>query len=124
MHNGLSKSFDESRDLSGILALINEPSRSAFFQQCLRSLLNLFQYAAKTVGGDMRGKKLTGVPGQLRASPCLLRVSVGRCRGDVPFEPLQLGLEAIGLLLDISEFLWYRPYQLWATVGIRSTRTS
>ena len=56
MRNSLSKSFDESRHLSGILALIYEPSRGTFCQQCLRSPLNLFQCTAKTIRKGKRAR--------------------------------------------------------------------
>ena len=45
------------------------------------------------------------VPGQLLASLRLSRISIGGCRGNILFEPVQLGFEALYLLPDISEFL-------------------
>ena len=45
------------------------------------------------------------VPGQFLASFRLPRVSIDSCRGNILFEPVQLGFEVFYLLLDISEFL-------------------
>ena len=44
-------------------------------------------------------------PGQLLASFRLSRISIDGCRGNILFKPVQLGFEALYLLLDISEFL-------------------
>ena len=45
------------------------------------------------------------VPGQFLASFRLSRISINGCRGNILFEPVQLGFEVLYLLLDISEFL-------------------
>ena len=52
-----------------------------------------------------RGEHSTGVPGQFFASFRLPRVSVDSCRGNVLFEPVQLGFEVFDLLLEIFELL-------------------
>ena len=52
-----------------------------------------------------RGEHLTGVPGQFFASFRLPRVSVDSRRGNVSFEPVQLGFEVFDPLLDIFELL-------------------
>ena len=103
--NSLSKSFDESRHLSGIPRLIHELSRRAFRQQFLRSLLNLFQCAVKTVSKGGQGEQSASVPGQLCPSPRLLRIFINRCRTNVLFEPAKLGSKTFDLLLDVFKFL-------------------
>ena len=45
------------------------------------------------------------MPGQLFASRCLLRVSVDGYRSDILFEPVQLRLEILNLLVDIFKLL-------------------
>ena len=45
------------------------------------------------------------IPRQLLASLRLSRISIDERRGNILFEPVQLGFEALYLLLDISEFL-------------------
>ena len=50
--NSLSKPFYESHNFSRIASFIDEPSRFAFFQQLLQSLLDLFQCAATTVNRE------------------------------------------------------------------------
>ena len=105
MGNSLSKSFNESRHLSGIPRLIHESSRRAFCQQFLRSLLNLFQCAVKAVGKSGQGEQSASVPGQLSPSPRLLRISINRCCGNVLFELVKLGFETFNLLLDVFKFL-------------------
>jgi hypothetical protein len=45
------------------------------------------------------------VPGQFLASLRFPRVSVDGCRGNVLFEPVQLGFEVSYLLLEIFELL-------------------
>ena len=45
------------------------------------------------------------VPGQFLASSRLSGISIDGCRGNILFEPVQLGFEVPYLLLDISEFL-------------------
>ena len=52
-----------------------------------------------------RGEHSTGIPGQFFASFRLPKVSVDSCRGNVSFEPVQLGFEVFDLLLDIFELL-------------------
>jgi len=52
-----------------------------------------------------RGEKPTNVPGQFFASFRLSGVSVDSCRGNVLFEPVQLGFEIRYLLLEIFELL-------------------
>ena len=46
-----------------------------------------------------------GVPGQFLASFRLSRISIDSRRGDILFEPVQLGFEVSYLLLKIFEFL-------------------
>ena len=104
--NSLSKPFDEPCNLSGIGPLIYEPSHRTLRQQLLRSLLDLFQCAAKTVNKVLCGERSANVPGQLFASRCLFRVSIDSCRSDVPFEPVQQGFEILNLLVDIFKLLW------------------
>jgi len=103
--NSFLKLFHKSCHLSGIPPFIHKLGCSAPFQQFLRSLLDLSQCAAKIVGKDRQGKQLISVPDQLCLSPGLPRVFVNRCRGIVWFEPVQLGLETLDLILDTSEFL-------------------
>ena len=103
--NSLSEPFDESRNLSGIAPLIYEPSCCTFFQQFLRSLLNLFQCATKTVNKCLCDERSASVPGQLFASYYLLRVSIDSCRGEGLFEPVQLRFKILNLLLDIFKLL-------------------
>ena len=105
MGNSLSKSFNESRHLSGILRLIHESSRRPFCQQFLRSLLNLFQCAVKTVSKSGQGEQLASVPGQLCPSLRLLRIFINRCRTNVLFEPVKLGSKTFNLVLDVFKFL-------------------
>ena len=45
------------------------------------------------------------VPGQLLASFRLSRISIDSCRGNILFEPVQLGFKALYFLLEIFEFL-------------------
>ena len=52
-----------------------------------------------------RGDRCAGIPGQFFPSFRLPKVSVGSCRGNVSFEPVQLGFEVFDLLLDILELL-------------------
>ena len=52
-----------------------------------------------------RGEQSTSVPDQFFASFRLSRVSVDGCRGNVSFEPVQLGFEVFYLLLEIFELL-------------------
>jgi len=52
-----------------------------------------------------RGEQSTSVPGQFFASFRLCRVSVDSCRGDLLFEPVQLGFKIFYLLLEIFELL-------------------
>jgi len=52
-----------------------------------------------------RGKQSTSVPGQFFPSFRLPRVSVDSCRGNILFEPVQLGFEVSYLLLEIFELL-------------------
>ena len=59
----------------------------------------------ETVGRGGCGDQLASVPGQLCPSPRLLGVSINGCRGNVSFEPLQLGLKTFNLLFDTFEFL-------------------
>ena len=51
------------------------------------------------------GERSTGVPGQFFASFRLPRVSADSCRGNVLFEPVQLGFEVFNLLFEIFELL-------------------
>ena len=96
------KPFDESRDFSGI---IYKPSNFSFFQQLLGSLLDLSQHAAKTFGKGGCGEQSANAPGQLFASPGLLRMSIDGCCGDVLFESIQLGFKILNLVLDVFELL-------------------
>ena len=105
MGNSLSKSFNESRHLSGIPRLIHESSCRPFCQQFLRSLLNLFQCAVKTVGKGGQGEQSASIPSQLCPSLRLLRIFINRCRGNVLFEPVKLGSKTFNLLLDVFKFL-------------------
>ena len=102
---GLTKSFDEFRNLSGIPSLIYEPSNLPLFPQSLGLLPNLFQCTTKTVDKGGRGEQSANVPGQLFASPGLLGVSVDSCRCDFLLEPVQLGSKILDLVLDIFELL-------------------
>jgi len=52
-----------------------------------------------------RGDRSTGVPDEFFASFRLPRVPVDSCRGNVLFEPVQLGFEVFDLLLEIFELL-------------------
>ena len=113
MGNSLSKSFNESHHLSGIPRLVHESSRRAFCQQFLRSLLNLFQCAVKTVGKSGRGEQSASVPGQLGPSLRLLRIFINRCRTDVLFEPVKLGSKTFDLLLDVFKFLGPPMSAVW-----------
>jgi len=45
------------------------------------------------------------IPGQPSSSLRFLRVSVGRRRGDILLEPIQLGYKILDLFLDIFEML-------------------
>ena len=104
--DSLSKSLNEFHHLSRIPSLIHEPGRRAFCQQFLRSPLDLYQRAEKTV--DMKGEQggQSGrVPGQLRPSLSLLRVSINRCCGDGLFESVELGFKTFNPLFDVFEFL-------------------
>jgi len=103
--NSILKVFDKARHLARIPPLICKLSCPALFQQFLRSLPDPSQCAGKIIGKDRQGKQLTSVPDQLCLFPHLLRVSVNRCRGSALFEPVQLGLETLDLILDTSEFL-------------------
>ena len=103
--DSLSKPFNEFRHLSGIPSLIQEPSRRALCQQFLGSPLNFYQRAEKTVDKSGDGRQSVRIPGQLRPSIRLFRVSMDRCCGDGLFESVKLGSKTLDPLLDVFGFL-------------------
>ena len=62
--DSLSKPFDEFRHLRRILPLIQQPSRSALFQQPLRSLLDVLQRAKETAENGKCCEQSTNMPGE------------------------------------------------------------
>ena len=57
------------------------------------------------VSGVRGGHQLIRVPGQPSPPVCLLGISIDRLRGDVSFEPIQLGYKILDLFLDIFGML-------------------
>ena len=103
--SGLSEPLDESCHHFGILPLVCEPSNDVLFQQFLGQFFDFFKCAATIVGGGPDCDKWVHVPGQPFTSICLLGVPIDRCRGDVLFEPIQLGYQILDLLLDVFRML-------------------
>jgi len=101
----LSKPLDKPCHDLGVLSLVREPSYGTLCQQFLGYFFDFLECAATRVRSGRSCNQSTNVRSQPLASIRLLGVSIGRCRGDVLPEPIQLGQELLNLLLDIFKFL-------------------
>ena len=86
-----SKPLDKPYHDLGVLSLVREPSYGTLCQQFPGYFFDFFECAATTVGSDRRYNLSMHVRSQPPASIRLLGVSIDCCRGDVLFEPIQLG---------------------------------